>query len=280
VDLSFVIVNWNSRAYLSRLLDSIAPLKREVAKIVVVDNGSTDSSEMAVIEDELTELLPFSCNKGFARAANAGISRTKTPFVLLANPDILICPDTVTNLYREMELRPQAAIVCGALVSEEGEPQEVFQIRSLPTFKSVLIEVLFGYERARFLEPRRYQSSMNLKGTAPHEVEQPAAAFWLLRKEAWSSIGGFDERFFPAWFEDVDFCKRLVAEGWQILYFPQWRISHRGGVSLKSLDYREFLAIYYGNLLRYWEKHHRASLPLIWLPVRLGWMVRRFWIRR
>jgi GT2 family glycosyltransferase len=247
-----------------------------VAKIVVVDNGSTDSSEMVVVQDELTELIPFTHNKGFARAANVGITRTETPFVLLANPDILLCPETVRNLYREIDLRPRAAIVCGALVGEKGESQEVFQIRSLPSFKGILIEVLFGGGLARLLEPGSHPSSTKSKQPTPYEVEQPAAAFWLLRKEAWSSIGGFDERFFPAWFEDVDFCKRLIADGWQVLYFPQWRIRHRGGLSLMSLDYREFLTIYYGNLLKYWKKHHCASLPLIWLPVRLGWIIRSF----
>ena len=78
------------------------------------------------------------------------------------------------------------------------------------------------------------------------EVEQPAAAFWMLRRRAWEAIGGFDRRFHPAWFEDVDFCRRLLPAGWEILHFPGLRVgTHLGGSSLDRLGYAAFV----GNLL-------------------------------
>jgi len=274
VDLSIVIVNWNSGPYLLQLLDSLEHLMGEVAQVIVVDNGSTDSSESVVAGRTGVELRKLPENVGFACAANSAIRKTCSTYILLLNPDIRIIPDTVRNLWRELECRPRVGIACASLVGEQGESQESFQIRSFPTVSSVIKDALFIDEclaLLRRLHPVPYRGPSE----AAHEVEQPAAAFWLLRREAWSQIGGFDERFFPAWFEDVDFCKRLSSTGWKIMLFPQWQAIHRGGISLHHLDYERFIRIYYGNLLKYWKKHHKRSYPLIWLPVRLGLLARR-----
>ena len=249
-----------------------------MAKIVVVDNGSTDSSESAASGDTALDLRRFQDNQGFARAANIGIGETNSPYVLLLNPDIRILPETVRRLCEEMERRPQLGIACGALIDEKGESQKSFQIRSFPTFSSVIMDALFIDEVLRFFQ-RLHSVSHVTQQSEASEVEQPAAAFWLMRRDGWEQIGGFDESFYPAWFEDVDFCKRLVAAGWKIMFFPQWRVIHRGGVSLQHLSYNRFINIYYSNLLKYWKKHHRRSFPLIWLPVRFGILVRRLLAR-
>lgn len=278
MDLSIVIVNWNSGPYLSHLLDSLRPLRDEIAQVIVVDNGSWDNSESEAAGDAAVVLSKFQENQGFARAANIGIEATITRYVLLLNPDIRIVPETVRKLWEEMERRPRLAIACGALVSESNESQEAFQIRALPTLSSVLMDALFLDDLFGYLKGGPASSEV-VKGSRGVEVEQPAAAFWLMRREGWEEIGGFDESFFPAWFEDVDFCKRLLESGWKIMFFPQYPVVHRGALSLEYLSYREFVHIYYSNLLRYWAKHHKSSVPLIWLPVKIGTVVRRFLAR-
>jgi len=275
VDLSIVIVNWNSGSYLCHLLESLVPLRNEIDKIVVIDNGSTDASESAASATAGVTLKKFHKNQGFARAANLGIGEAGTPFILLLNPDIRILPQAVRGLVREMKGRPRTGIACCSLKGEQGESQKSFQIRSFPTFSSVVMDSLFVDDFLSFFRPSQSLSPR----TQPFEVEQPAAAFWLLRNEAWRQIGGFDEDFFPAWFEDVDFCKRLWAAGWNIMFFPQWYVIHRGGLSLEHLTRENFTEIYYTNLLKYWKKHHRRSLPLLRLPVRLGIVMRKLLVR-
>jgi len=274
VDLSIVIVNWNSGSYLWQLLESLNPLIDEVSRILVVDNGSEDSSASLPSGISRVEVLKLHDNQGFAGAANIGIGETDSSYVLLLNPDIMIVPETVRNLWEEMERCSRLGIGCSALFGENGESQESFQIRSFPTVASVIKDALFIDEILSFFRLKK-QVSSHLDRNEAHEVEQPAAAFWLIRREAWEQIGGFDEGFFPAWFEDVDFCRRLIDAGWKIMFFPQWRVIHRGGLSLERLEYGSFVKIYYSNLLKYWRKHHRVSLPLIWLPVQLGLAVRR-----
>src|SRR5262249_51717123 len=89
------------------------------------------------------------------------------------------------------------------------------------------------------------------------EVEQAAAAALAIRREAFDQIGGFDERFFPAWFEDVDLCNRLRALG-PIVFCPSARFRHRGRTASEALGYDRFLPIYYTNALRY---RRRYALP-------------------
>lgn len=274
MDLSAVIVNWNSGPFLGRLLDSLEPLAGELAAVWVMDNASEDSSSSIVQDRPWVCLERFEQNRGFAAAANEGIRKSDSEAILLLNPDVEVVADSIRGLLEELSSRSRTAIVCGALVGRDRKPQTRFQVRRFPTLGSVLFDSLFLDELLQSLG-RRHDSEPT-GGT----VEQPAAAYWLLRRQAWWEIGGFDEQFAPAWFEDVDFCKRLASRGWRIEYFPQWPAIHRGGIALDVLGYRKFVRLYYRNLLKYWRKHHSATLPLIWLPVKVGVLLRILMGRR
>ncbi len=291
MDLSAVIVNWNSGPHLNRLLGSLGVLSEELAEVLVVDNASTDKSPEAVAAFPRVRLLRMVANLGFAGAANHGIALTKARIVLLLNPDLELNPEGVRSLYEEMNRRPTAAIVSGELTDKDGIPQSDFQIRPLPTGWSVIRDVLFLDEllRGRARQSRAPETPIvsTTASMGPEdreigpedreiEVEQPAAAFWLLRREAWEAVGGFDEQFQPAWFEDVDFCKRVRATQWQIFHFPGHSAAiHHGGLALDRLGYQRFVGIYYSNLLRYLKKHHRTGYPFLWPAVQAGSWIRR-----
>lgn len=281
MDLAVVVVNWNSGPCLRSLLESLSPLQNELKATLVVDNASEDGSLLCARNAAGIQIVRFERNEGFARAANEGIARAGVDFVLLVNPDVEVNAGSVRRLYSRILERPRAAIVCGPLVDRAGRSQN-FQLRPLPTLSNVLSDVLFldeiaGWARRGRVKDARVEACSNSSPGSPSglEVEQPAAAFWLLRRQAWEEVGGFDSTFYPAWFEDVDFCKRLREKGWQILYFPHCPVFHQGGLALRRLGYRAFVGIYYGNLLKYMRKHHPRSYPLIWLPVRLGVWVRK-----
>ena len=97
----------------------------------------------------------------------------------------------------------------------------------------------------------------------------------MIRRQAWDELGGFDERFWPAWFEDVDFCKRLQLSRWRILFDANAGAVHIGGVSVDRLGRRRFTRVFYRNLLRYLRKHHPLSFPFLWLPVQMGSLFRQ-----
>ncbi len=271
MQLGVAVVNWNSGDDLRQLLRSLRPLAAELERVVVVDNGSTDGSQTELPAGLPLELIEAKENLGFAAAANRAIESLRTPFILLVNPDVEINSEGLQCLLRKISQAPRAAIFTGQLFDRQGNPQTEFQLRPLPTPWGVLKEVLF-LEHAR----RRFGFSKGLpeRDFGPVRIEQPAAALWLLRREAWEAVRGFDEQFFPAWFEDVDFCKRLNQAGWRIFYLPGCSFVHRGGVSLRTLGRRRFLDIYYRNMLRYLAKHHPFWHPWLWFPVQLGRLIR------
>lgn len=86
-------------------------------------------------------------------------------------------------------------------------------------------------------------------------MEQPAGAFLTIRRDVWEKLGGFDEGFYPVWFEDVDFCKRALEAGYKIRYVPAARGTHIGGHSVHRLPTDRKASFWYGSLLRYAAKH-------------------------
>ena len=282
--LSAVIVNWNSGSCLARLLESMEPLGKKWARVVVVDNGSQDGSARPALGREGVELVEAGANLGFAGAANRGIARVATPWVLLLNPDITLRAGTVETLCHEADERPRCGIATGTLLSASGRTP---QIRPLPGPWTLLRDAVFldellaaaGLDRRR--DPEADEVAVDESSSRALEVEQPAAAFWMLRRRAWEAIGGFDRRFHPAWFEDVDFCRRILAAGWEILHFPGLQVgTHLGGSSLDRLGYAAFVEIYYRNMLRYLAKHHKSAYPLVGPLICLGALARRSVIGR
>ena len=105
-------------------------------------------------------------------------------------------------------------------------------------------------------------------------MEQAAAAALAVRADAFRAVGGFDEKFVPAWFEDVDLCARLRSLG-RILYWPGTRFRHRGGLSLERLGYARFLPLFYGNALRYRALHYGPGARAIYRGLLAAGMVLR-----
>jgi GT2 family glycosyltransferase len=91
------------------------------------------------------------------------------------------------------------------------------------------------------------------------EVGMVTGCLLMIRRDLWDRLGGFDERYIPAWFEDVDLCRRIQAGGGRIFFEPDARFIHHGGSSLSRLEPGQFQEFYLRNELRYFEKHFGAA---------------------
>jgi N-acetylglucosaminyl-diphospho-decaprenol L-rhamnosyltransferase len=253
--ISAIIVTYNSRDHIVRCLESI---QASGAEIVVVDNASTDGTADLVRQSFPTlKLMEVGRNLGFAAAANLGASNSSGTSLLFLNPDV-ICRGSLGALEQALESSPRAVAVAPRLVDSEGRTQIGFNVRRLPSAASLLFEILL-LNRLFPNNPvnRRYRC-LDLDPLQPCEVEQPAGACLLVRRAAFDSCGGFDERFFPLWFEDVDLCLRLRRAGdgrGMILYRPEIAFQHSGGHSLDSITFSERQVYWYRNLLYYVGKH-------------------------
>jgi GT2 family glycosyltransferase len=102
-------------------------------------------------------------------------------------------------------------------------------------------------------------------------VEQPAGAFLMFSRLAYEKVGGFDERFYPVWFEDVDFCARLKEAGYRVRYTPEAVANHTGGHSVGTLPMEIRQRYWYGSLLEYAAKHYPPpALRAVCFAVMLG----------
>jgi len=228
-------------------------------ELIVVDNASREfpAPEVAAAWPDTTVIRNQS-NRGFGPAANQGVAAARGEIVLLLNPDTRAVDEPFSPLLAAFSEHAGAVAVAPRLIEDRssGGPElRVDQLRRLPTLGHVAREMLLidrAFPRNRFLARKRY---LDHDQEQPFEVEQPAAAALAVRREAFLGVGGFDEAFVPAWFEDVDLCARLCTLG-TILYWPGSRFVHSGGGAARTLGYDTFLPIYHRNGLRYWRKHH------------------------
>jgi len=252
-----VIVSWNSAFHLETAIRSVP----SGVKVVVVDNGSADGSAAAARKAG-ADVIENGRNRGFGIACNQAVAALPgVPSVLFLNPDAALVDgaESLALLAAELEGDPSLAAVAPRL---SGDGQEEFQLRKLPTLGSFAREAFLlnrlwpknpWFRRERYLDRLR---------TEPFDVEQPAAAALMIRREAFEAVGGFDAAFSPAWFEDVDLAAKLWKSGRRIRYLPAARATHAGGATMKAMPYRDFLPLYTRNACRYVARHHSAPMRL------------------
>ncbi|HYR42671.1 MAG TPA: glycosyltransferase family 2 protein [Terriglobia bacterium] len=231
-----VVINWNSGDLLRTCIESLLATTTDV-EILVIDNASRDCS-LDFLTDfyDRVRLIGNSRNRGFAGAVNQAFEWTSTPYVLLLNPDVQVLPGAVQLLEEFMDSHPWAG-AAGGYVGDKYLP------RAFPTVGALVRENL---GRGFVAGPLPSADSI--------QVDQPAAAALMIRRDAYEGTR-FDERFFPAWYEDVDFCLRMKRRGWKIFFVPAAEFIHSGGYSAEALGSEKFLQAYYRNQVRYAEKH-------------------------
>jgi GT2 family glycosyltransferase len=245
-------------------------------EILVLDNASTDTSvEKARHFGQAVNIIELPSNLGFAGACNEGYRRSRAEYLLFLNADIEVFPSALENLCQFMDSHPEAGAAGGKLVGVDGSPQRGFNVRGFPTFLSTAFEILMVDKIFPRNRVTRKQRMLDFSFSEVAEVDQPAGACLLVRKSVFESVGLFDERFHPAWFEDVDLCLRLRQGGFKVYFVPDARFRHQGGASLEHLEYREFLSFWYRNLLRFFGKHHGKGTALFLRGLILIGMVER-----
>jgi GT2 family glycosyltransferase len=269
--IGIVIITYNSAAEIGASLDAALETG---ADVVVVDNASLDAT-VAEVARRNVRLIANPANRGFAAAANQGFTLLDSPYILLLNPDAVI-QQGLEDLREACDL-PGTAASGGQLVGLDGRPQKGFMVRRFPT-PLVLISEALLLNRIWPHNPlnRRYRA-LDLDYSERFAVEQPAGAFLMVRRAVWQEVGGFDEGYFPLWFEDVDFCHRLIDHGYRLYYVPRAVAKHTGGHSIRriAVEMRQFY--WYRSLLRYSARHFQSqSFRMVCLAVIMGSILRMF----
>jgi N-acetylglucosaminyl-diphospho-decaprenol L-rhamnosyltransferase len=252
--ISIIIVNWNSGQLLEKCVRSLLN-NAPGSQIVIVDNASSDLSLRSAekIQGELL-IMRNTRNIGYAAANNIGWRASTGDRILFLNPDTECFPESVDFLEQTLAADSGVWAAGGQLVGPARTPQARYAVRAFPSVRSVAAEMLFIDE----IWPSNPWSGPKdcSPGTTERDVDQPAAACLMLCRDALEATEGFDEDFSPAWFEDVDLCRRIRNEGGRIRYQPKARFLHHGGSSLGTLSRKDFLEFFHRNQIRYFRKHH------------------------
>jgi GT2 family glycosyltransferase len=228
--VSVVIVSWNTREILRDCLRTVYEQTQDVEfEVIVVDNASTDGSvDMIRTAFPQTLLLANSANRGFAAANNQGLEAAQGRYVLLLNSDTLVLDGALDKMVRFAEAHPEAAAAACRVLNPDRTWQPTCFL--FPSALNLLIAALYLnklFPRSRLWGRERMTWWDGLDSRA---VEVVTGCFILVRREAIEQVGVLDESYFM-YGEEADWCYRFRKAGWKVLFTPDARIVHLGGVS-------------------------------------------------
>lgn len=235
MELSIIIVNWNSKAYVAACLRSLEVHAADIQKeVIVIDSGSLDGcGEMIARDFPWVHFIQSTENLGFPRANNVAADQATGRYVLLLNPDTEVHAGALQALLQEIKRIPDAGIIGARLLNTDGS----LQTSCIQAFPSVIGE-LFNAEvfRRRFpLAPIWGMSALYAKPQMTAKVEMIIGACMLMTRTLFEKVGRFSSDYFM-YVEDVDLCRKVCEAGYSNYYVPTAIITHHGGGSSRQVS--------------------------------------------
>lgn len=246
MDLSVIIVSWNTREVLRACLESVARQQSNATvEVWVVDNASSDGSAQMVWEAfPDVHLIENRENVGFARANNAAIAASTGRYVLLLNSDTVVHPGAFDVLVRFLDEHPEA----GAAGPHTLNPDGSLQISCYPS-PTLARELWFLLHLDR-LRPYGSYDMATWSTSQPRAVDAVLGACLIVRRTILEQIGALDPAYFM-YSEEIDLCYRIRRAGWRIYWTPQAKIVHYGGQSTRQEAASMFMQLYRSKVLFY-----------------------------
>jgi GT2 family glycosyltransferase len=264
VDISIIIVNWNTRDLLSQCLESVYATVRDLTfEVVVVDNASSDgSAEMIRERFPQARLIENDVNSGFARANNQGIAQSHGQFLLLLNSDTILQAEAVAKMVAFMKAYPMAGIVGAYIRNPDGTPQRCFG-----AFPTVVSESICAWGLDSRLPFARWFVARPIEPNGHLETDWVLGAALMIRRKTLEQIGVLDENYFM-YSEEIDLCYRVKKAGWRNFILGTAHIIHLGGQSTRQMS-ATMKAQLFLSKLRYFRKH-RGRAAAAFLNVMFG----------
>jgi GT2 family glycosyltransferase len=280
MDLSIIIVNWNSTEYARESIRSIYEHARGIRfEVIVVDNASP-ADDVDGLEDDFPEitLVKSRENAGFARANNLGVTRAAGEFLLFLNPDTKLIEPALEAMVEAMRSRPDA----GALGCKLLNGDFSVQTSCIQTFPTILNQALDAEAlRRRWPGSRLWGTaalgrggtvrgtsagmSADVAGTSARStrVEVVSGACLMIRREVFLEVGMFSEDYFM-YAEDLDLCRKTVGAGYRNYYTGSARVVHYGGGSSTP---ESATVMKWRSILHYCEKHRGKAYAFLFRVV-------------
>lgn len=230
MDLSIVIVNWNSTAFLRECLRSIYATAANLQfEVIVIDNASFDGSEMMVRREfPAVEFIQTRKNLGFARANNIAFAHSSGRNVLFLNPDTELTGDALRVMCSALDASSDAGVVGCRLLNSDFS----LQTSCIQAFPSILNQTL-DFEFLRAVFPKSSLWGMRLlyePSSQPSIVDMVSGACLMIRRIVFEQVGQFSTDFFM-YAEDMDLCYKVARAGWRNYFVGNAAVIHHGGRS-------------------------------------------------
>ena len=243
---SIIIVSYNSAAQIGACLRALQQQRCDCEyEIVVVDNASRDQSRVIVAGFPAARLLAANENWGFAGGVNRGVAAAHGHVIALLNPDAAPAPDWLQHVVAALD-DTQIGVVGSKVLGPDGRIQSLGSDLQIPVMLST---------------HRKAGEQNNRQDDEIADVWAVHGAAMAFTRPIWEALGGFDEGFFPAYWEESDFCERARRAGWRVVVAPRATVQHHEASATGKYS-PEFYFYYHRNRLRYAAK---------WLDWRTIW---------
>lgn len=272
--LSIIIVNWNVRDLLQRALASVYASwdERPGLEVIVVDNASHDDS-VVMLHTTFPEVIVIANaeNRGFTGGNNQGLAAATGDVLLLLNPDAELLDDALPRMIAYLHSHPDVGMVGPQLLNPDGSVQS--SRRRFPTLPVLFLESTW-LEKLASRKLLRYYYAQEQPDDAIQDVDWITGAAMLTRRDVVAQVGGMDEGFFM-YSEELDWCHRIRAAGWRVVYFPEARVVHHEGKSSEQVMPARHI-YFQSSKVRYARKYHGktiAEMLRLWLLAQYIWQI-------
>ncbi|MBN1168601.1 glycosyltransferase family 2 protein [Candidatus Woesebacteria bacterium] len=259
VDLSIIIVSYNTKKLTESCIKSIKRSKPRITyEIVVVDNGSADSSVKLLKKLKKTNLIQKLIvnkrNAGFAKANNQGLKVSKGKYKLLLNSDTVVEKGVLEKMISFSEKHNDAGVIGSKLILSDGSVQE--SCFNFPTVLNAFKEYWLGQKKT--------YDKFAPKGNKPVAVDAIVGAAFLITPKGFKKVGMLNEKYFM-YFEDIDYCWEIEREGLKTYYLPNVKIKHLHGASGKKMRRDEVYQMLHNSSKNYHGKiKHFVIQFILW----------------
>lgn len=278
-DLSVLILSYNTEELTKKCLDLLhSSLQKTSLKteIIVVDNASSDNSVVMLSEmqnkfqkDNIDfKLIVNTSNSGFSGGNNQALEVAVGKYALYLNSDVMVNDINFEKLLEYMDENPDVAGLTVKVILPEGgidpashrgfpTPWNAFsyflKLEKITKHIPVLNRIFGGYHLTY------------LPLNTIHEIDAPAAAFYLSRKDVLDRLGGFDAKSFFAYGEDIDLTYRTKQLGYKIMYYPLYTVIHyksSSGLKNKNKNIRTKTRQHFNEAMKiFYRKHYDKKYP-------------------
>ena len=263
-EVSAIIIVYNGMKFLPDCLTTLVADTISIShEIIAVDNGSSDGSADYIANAfPAVKIIRNGANLGFARAVNIGLQAASGRYLYVLNQDLRFRPGATSTLLAKLKGDDSLGMIGPKYVGFDGHLQH--SARAFPTCKHVWYDALF---LSHWLPSSREFGSWRMTWF-DHEsemfVDQPMGSVMLMPRGVIARVGLLDESF-PIFFNDVDYCKRIRAAGYRLMYFPTAVVEHYVGGSTRKRPVRMKIESH-RSMYRYLKKNARwYQYPALWL---------------